>query len=449
MESEWTFLPGESPSAIKKHPDSTPSVEHFTDDPFLLHHIEETDLQTEFDLDGIDFIVPDDLGARSKAFPPSEFPQNTPALMAKDTRANFQSPILPSQNEKSYNEEHFIQKQRQNTHKTHMQLHLQLQLQLHPLHVRPDAVFTPLVSPAVTPMDLQVNTNKQPYSAVQTSFQPLTLPALNAQTGGNTSASSSSDRRRSLSTFGADDYAGSQAKRRTPHLTPNLAAHLSKLKRSPLFRKAPQQFDALPDSSYDAARSAETTPMLPPQGKRIVIDSSSGNNTPAAAAAAHSGSGSGSAPGPATLMGFTMNRLAELQSARLLSLSPSLQPHGSGIKPRKVRRDSNSLQRSTGRNLKMESSLSESSPLLEAQNGEYSRREKPPTKKASHKLAEQGRRNRMNQAVYELAKLIPSLYHDQVSIPSKATTVELAASYIKDLLEELDSTKYGDLHKEL
>ena len=66
------------------------------------------------------------------------------------------------------------------------------------------------------------------------------------------------------------------------------------------------------------------------------------------------------------------------------------------------------------------------------------RGEKPPTKKASHKLAEQGRRNRMNQAVHDLGELIPKLYHDLVTIPSKATTVELASTYIKDLLERIE-----------
>lgn len=466
MENDWTFLPNEAvsanstpgmshggstpshmTSAMKKLPENIPSVEHFADEQFLLHQIDESHLQTEFNLDGIDFIVPDDLGANSKAFPPSEFPQNTPALMPKSEHLppSFQSPILPSQNEKSYNEEHFIQKHRQR--RSHQQvphqLHAQLLQQLHQLHllhshqqqqqhVRPDAVFTPLVSPAVTPMDLQVNTNKQSYSAIQTSFEPLTSPALNAQP-----AAVNADRRRSLSaTFGPEDYnGGNQAKRKTPHLTPNLAAHPgSKVKRSTSLIKVPQLFEALPDSSYEGnTKSSETTPMLPPQGKRIVIESQvSGANTPSANV------------GPGTLMGFTMNRLAELQSNRSSSPSPSLTPNTA--KPqRKIRRDSNSSQRSTGRGyVKAEnSSLSEASPVLEAQNGEYGgRREKPATKKASHKLAEQGRRNRMNQAVYELSKLIPSNYHEQVSIPSKATTVELAATYIRHLMEELDELKY-------
>lgn len=475
MDTDWTFLPNEvasahstpgvshggntpshMPSAMKKLPENVPAPPPYSDDQFLLHQIDESHLHTEFDLDGINFIVPEDLGANSKAFPPLDFPQNTPALMPKSQHVptSFQSPILPSQNERSYNEEHFIQKHRQRRSQHQLQqglaalslalLHLlhylklrqqqqhhSQQQPLHQQHVRPDAVFTPLVSPAVTPMDLQVNTNKQLYNAVQTSFEPLTSPALNAQP-----ASSNNDRRRSLSVLGPEEYnGGSQPKRKTPHLTPNLAAHPgSKMKRSPSLRKVPQLFEPLPDSSYDGAttKSSETTPMLPPQSKRVVIDGQgSGSTTPAANV------------GPGTLMGFTMNRLAELQSNRSSSPSPTLTPNLMKPQRKMLRRDSSSSQRSRRYLKGGDSSLSESSPVLEAQNGEYGgRREKPATKKASHKLAEQGRRNRMNQAVYELSKLIPSDYHEQVSIPSKATTVELAATYIRDLLEEVDNLKY-------
>ncbi|EGV64753.1 hypothetical protein CANTEDRAFT_134063 [Yamadazyma tenuis ATCC 10573] len=68
-------------------------------------------------------------------------------------------------------------------------------------------------------------------------------------------------------------------------------------------------------------------------------------------------------------------------------------------------------------------------------------KEKPSTKKASHKLAEQGRRNRMNVAVQSLGLLVPQKYHERVAIPSKATTVELASSYIKDLVREVEELK--------
>lgn len=60
---------------------------------------------------------------------------------------------------------------------------------------------------------------------------------------------------------------------------------------------------------------------------------------------------------------------------------------------------------------------------------EYSKRE-------VHKVAEQGRRNRLNVALAELNSLLPSEMKDSVVIPSKATTVELACTYIKQLLEQ-------------
>ncbi|KAH3675684.1 hypothetical protein WICPIJ_009307 [Wickerhamomyces pijperi] len=60
----------------------------------------------------------------------------------------------------------------------------------------------------------------------------------------------------------------------------------------------------------------------------------------------------------------------------------------------------------------------------------------PNTKKASHKLAEQGRRNRMNKAIQDLANTLPDHLSSTVQIPSKATTVELANLFIQDLIKE-------------
>ncbi|CDO93969.1 unnamed protein product [Kluyveromyces dobzhanskii CBS 2104] len=55
--------------------------------------------------------------------------------------------------------------------------------------------------------------------------------------------------------------------------------------------------------------------------------------------------------------------------------------------------------------------------------------------KQVHKVAEQGRRNRLNNALKDLEALIPKELKDVAAIPSKATTVELAAQYIRQLLE--------------
>lgn len=409
-----------------------------------------------FDLDSIDFIMPDELAPSLRAFPPLAYPENTPALLPNRPNGTqnqyrsdapvaghaFQSPLLPSQNEESYNEEHLFHKQRQQRSRNHSSTHSFSQ---NPAGIRPDAVFTPLVSPAVTPLELQINTNQAHNAPMQTSFEPLTSPALAAQ---QRQERLPSDRRRPLSaTFGHDDYSnGGSTKRRTPHSTPNMAAHPhTKAKRLPSLRKTPQTlvvFEQLPDSSYDASveassashtiRSLETTPMLPPQGKRVPIeDSLSGSNTPGY---------KGAAAGPATLMGFTMNRLAELQG-NTTQLSPSLNPRNGHS------REDLTYRSSVGRRVlvKNETSLSEPSPAIDPQSSDAvegtRKREKGPGKKASHKIAEQGRRDRMNQAVHELLNLIPQEYHDQVSIPSKATTIELASKYITALLAEIDELK--------
>ncbi|EDO15404.1 hypothetical protein Kpol_1063p15 [Vanderwaltozyma polyspora DSM 70294] len=57
-------------------------------------------------------------------------------------------------------------------------------------------------------------------------------------------------------------------------------------------------------------------------------------------------------------------------------------------------------------------------------------------KKNVHKVAEQGRRNRLNNALNDLKLLIPKELRDTVEIPSKATTVELACKYIRQLLAD-------------
>ncbi|CAN6674722.1 hypothetical protein TRVA0_062S00408 [Trichomonascus vanleenenianus] len=61
-------------------------------------------------------------------------------------------------------------------------------------------------------------------------------------------------------------------------------------------------------------------------------------------------------------------------------------------------------------------------------------------KKTSHKLAEQGRRNRINVALSELGKLVEPCREDG-QINSKATTVETAIRYIKQLEEDLAEAK--------
>lgn len=140
-------------------------------------------------------------------------------------------------------------------------------------------------------------------------------------------------------------------------------------------------------------------------------------------------------------MGFTMGILAEQELMKDDSIKRPLKLRT--VLALSLNNGAASTKSATStQNRSSLASLLETSPQMSAVASK--RGEKPPTKKASHKLAEQGRRNRMNQAVHDLGKLIPKLYHDQVTIPSKATTVELASTYIRDLLdriEEFESVK--------
>lgn len=287
----------------------------------------------------LNFMISEEMNIQ-EVYPPSNIPENTPMLMPKK-KDSFASPILPGQNEKSFNNQHFF-------HKTLTQ------------------TFTPLVSPAVTPME-----KYQPPT--KASFEPLTSPALLAN-----------DKRRStLSIYAPEEppATASSTKRRTPHGTPIMAMNQHPGAKS---IRSNHSFEKLPESNY---------------GNYQNENSQNGDN------------GDGSKDGDLQLMGFTMGKLQEESKPK-----------------RKGRKASVSNSNSS----------SNSSPNMKAKEGEG---KKPTTKKASHKLAEQGRRNRMNMAVHELSNLIPQDYHDEVTIPSKATTVELASKYIRALVRELDSKK--------
>jgi hypothetical protein len=68
------------------------------------------------------------------------------------------------------------------------------------------------------------------------------------------------------------------------------------------------------------------------------------------------------------------------------------------------------------------------------------------SKRTSHKIAEQGRRNRINNALAEMASLLPppataNCEGGGKEQTSKASTVELAIDYIRALKTELEETK--------
>ncbi|KAI5954942.1 PHO4 [Candida jiufengensis] len=256
--------------------------------------------------------------------------------------------------------------------------------------------------------------NQPPPPQQNLNFEPLTSPALNAQ------QPSINDKRRSTSSAFAPPEEQKQHKRRTPHGTPILQANNQKSYVSPSVKPKNStpfnNFEKLPESSISepSIKKEDSQPpeedMLPPIGKPLEIKSST--NTP--------------------LMGFTMGKLAEEEQ------NQQQQNKKQPLKRSKSQTRKPSISRSKSSSSSAESS-STSSPKL------TKKPEKLATKKASHKLAEQGRRNRMNTAVAELGALIPQQYHDEVTIPSKATTVELASKYINALLDEINDLKSKEI----
>lgn len=357
----------------------------------------------QFTIENMNFVLPEevDFNAKSTAYPPSsahvDITPNMGPMNLKNINREvghaFVSPVLPGQNEKSYNNQHYYHKygKRMNPDTiTH---------QPGNLHIRPDAVFTPLVSPAVTPIESQVNLNNSQFNPpVQASFEPLTSPALNAQKCGR--------RRSSSSLYGPKEGSQSSSKRKTPHGTPVLqGSRNSKIRQA----KVTLQFEGLPEASVEGSSGQH--------------DVNFGRDKQSSMEAT-----------PATLMGFTMGILEQNKVQK--GPENSDDRHKAGYQEKVLTRSSSS---------------GEGSPIFRVQNSNVSpnpslaspksRSEKPATKKASHKLAEQGRRNRMNMAVKELSGLIPQSYHDKVAIPSKATTVELASEYIRDLIKKVGDDK--------
>lgn len=81
---------------------------------------------------------------------------------------------------------------------------------------------------------------------------------------------------------------------------------------------------------------------------------------------------------------------------------------------------------------------SASSSSISLVGGNVSSDEGDQLKKAVHKVAEQGRRNRLNTALNDLNSLLPPELKESITIPSKATTVELACAYIRQLIDSKD-----------
>ena len=338
----------------------------------------------------------------------------------------FASPVLPSQNEKSYNYEHYFHKQQK--HQTGGDNYMSHLIQ--GSRIKTDAAFTPLVSPSITPRSTQFNAYKyQSNAPVQTVFEPLTSPALSGQ--------KADKRRLSTSTYETAQEQPSLSKKRTPHSTPTMRANNSQRPkgRENAFVSSQASISKLPEPSLDGNKNISDVSGAPLDEERKNSDMFDRNNKPDA---------------PFTVMGFTMKMLADQQKLPQERIGDESEQQEQLENADAKNEDENFKEVSSGggNDIAYQHSSNEDTPVL------YPRRvslvenislprntDKFPKKKSSHKLAEQGRRNRMNSAVKELSSLIPETYHDEISIPSKATTVELASRYIIDLRHELDELK--------
>lgn len=462
-------------------------------------------------LDTIGFIIPEELNFDtdpnhiSSAFPPQLPADQTPSLLAvnklkqlqeqqqqqqqqqeqqqqrhHDPLSELSSPVLPGQNDQSYNPLHYYHRHNSSNKVFVSGKNTGSTVSAPSQHVRPDAVFTPLVSPVVAPLDTNSKTDREnssghnnphsssfsPQPALQISFEPLTSPALNAEPStlksksGNKNHKETDDRRRSTSSaYAPSKDENKQYKRRTPHGTPILQGNTGnattingsgKPYKSPITKNGKNtqkqdfsfanQFEKLPEStitvkSEPLEASLDAPPPTPPQQQQQQLDDSNPMLPPNGRPIEITG---------APLMGFTMGKLAEGGAGTIAD--KKLVRRTSSNNGKLSRKSSYSKHRNSVSSSSDDSSSTSTStsPRILANNGTNSsgkKSEKPATKKASHKLAEQGRRNRMNNAVQELGRLIPQSYHDEVSIPSKATTVELASKYITALLKEIEELK--------
>lgn len=253
--------------------------------------------------------------------------------------------------------------------------------------VRPDVVFTPLVSPAVTPMDSMMQSTKQAGF-----FSPLTSPALEAKSPRRLKKQPVEEKKK--------------YKRKTPGSTPIVGPTIPGrvTKQSPVIkpRRSGSYTAALTQQQQKGQQPQQQTQTETyPQDFSPVLESSMA--PPKTRTRATSGVQQATPATPATLMNFKTGN----------SQSPVFPPSD----------DVPSRRTSISRQPRQ--------PADEDEDGD------PSSKKQSHKLAEQGRRMRMNKAILDLGYLIPESLQVTEAIPSKATTVEIATQYIRSLTNEV------------
>lgn len=272
--------------------------------------------------------------------------------------------------------------------------------------VRPEVIFTPLVSPAVTPLDGPTAHARPP------GFEPLTLPALEAVDVPAPEPASAT---------GIISYP--RAYMRSPMILP--------LQGTPKTRR-PKLLQGISKSPVIVAKRLLVSTKV--EGKLMAdLEEFTVPNPPRRLAE----------PPNESMMTYTMNRV--LANKRT---SPDLGAAANSVKPptRPRRKSSSTNVAILPKQVPVPGSLAAQLALKMAPPKNVP---KPDPKRQLHKLAEQGRRDRMNMAIQELYTLLPLEFIEQyqqmktrlgeVIIPSKATTVEVACEYIRWLSHPEDS----------
>ncbi|KAG7928146.1 hypothetical protein KL925_001446 [Ogataea polymorpha] len=399
--------------------------------------------------------------------------------------------------------------------------------------VRPNDVFTPLVSPAVTPLEHAVN---PPYGtgyqqAVQdenvhkkVGFSPLTSPALEFQSSRFPSQVNSAtgfrQKRRDENTSNmsspvpGDDGARrtSYKRSKTPNGTPlfgpanpngfqqQQSGPSARIKQSPSVKpsspvvsgarrsygsrnksyssQSQNFFDMLPESA------TSNDLMLPPSNAPTKEEDFSAMELPSRSYSqegepdnkpVNMDTANPSAATPAAMMSFALAKLSAKNSPRIIAKdnvlknpnhnatsaqsSPVILPSSSSfllqdnqhlpsatVPPLHINGASKSSSRSSSLKTSPVIQNNDDTQPSQSPEGVYytkarsnsggSSKSSQTDRKMTHKLAEQGRRNRMNVAIQDLEKIIPDALKNEVAVPSKATTVELSSKYIQILQKE-------------
>ncbi|KAI0464974.1 hypothetical protein LJB42_000190 [Komagataella kurtzmanii] len=300
-----------------------------------------------------------------------------------------------------------------------------------------DDFFTPLLSPMV--QHTQPPTN--PKLNVNDNFSPLTSPALASQNSRRKlSTESSSSVKVRIRRQSNSSYSG---KSKTPGSTPKLSSTSAVsnssnkvIKQSPAIkaRRNPGLSNNLhrtlsSNNTFALPESAQTTSTTATAELSNTLNIEANNSDEFT---------NTNSVTPSTLMSF--GHIPHHSTSNVifdgLKHSSVVLPSSKNANGRNTTKSPNSIAKDgTDKGRKADSASPPTIPT-----GTLTKRpsKSDDPKKVNHKLAEQGRRNRMNFAIQRLEDLIPGDYKEDTTVPSKATTVEMAVKYIKELQNQLE-----------